>query len=85
MKVINSVDTYGDMDKNLIFQMILKNVVFVDMLMYTDLWRKKQYFSNDLKNRALSRNVDIYGNMDKNRFFQNDLKQLRTNIGLADT
>ena len=51
----------------------LKKVIFLEILIFTDLWTKNK-FSKLSQKHALPRNVDIYGDMDRKRFFQNDLK-----------
>ena len=37
----------------------LKNIVFLEMLIFSEIWTK-MIFKSDLKQRSFSRNVDIF-------------------------
>ena len=62
--------------KNDFFKLISKNVVLVDMLIFSDIHMgRKRFLKVISKQRPLSRNVDIFRHMDKKQFFQSDLKK----------
>ena len=60
------------MDKNRFFKMISKNRRFVEMFIFSVIWRKCVP-----KERPFSRYDDIYGFTDKKRFFLNEHKDVR--------
>ena len=63
-----NVDIHDDMDHNDFFQIISKNVVFVDILIFSYIHMGKKRFLKVISNqRALSRKVDIFEHIAKKK------------------
>ena len=62
-----NINIYGDMDKQRIFKSDLKNVLFLEILVFSDIWAKND-FESVLKIKSVSSNVDIFEYITKNDF-----------------
>ena len=74
------IDIYRDMDKKLFFKIISRKwshntVIFLEILIYTDLWIKNDIFKTISRIVVFVTMLIFSNTLKKNYFYQNDLKK----------